>query len=183
VADKLSPNQWQRLKIKEGSKGPQVADFAALRVVAVRNLLPGPDVWLVLRRDVESRELKAYISNAPGDTTIEKFGRLSGMRWPIETCFEDGKQMLEMGDYEVRTFRGWHHHMTIVILAHLFLVKVKLKLKKSGSLDPAASSHPIERHTAEKRARGAKIDKAIKVHSEKESRRVPLTSQAPYCSP
>ena len=45
-----------------------VADFAALRVVAVRDALPGPDVWLVLRRHVETQELKTYLCNAPIDT-------------------------------------------------------------------------------------------------------------------
>jgi SRSO17 transposase len=49
------------------------------------------------------------------------------MRWPIETCFEDGKQYLGMGDYEVRSWRGWHHHMTLVILAHFFLVRLRLR--------------------------------------------------------
>ena len=107
-----------------------VADFAALRVVAVRDALPGPDVWLVLRRHVETQELKTYLCNAPIDTTLETHVRMSGMRWPIETCFEDGKQLLGMGDYEVRSWTGWHHHMTLVILAHFFVVRMSLRLKK-----------------------------------------------------
>ncbi len=52
IAQSLSADQWSRHTIKEGSKGPIVADFAALRVVAVRDGLPGPQVWLVLRQDV-----------------------------------------------------------------------------------------------------------------------------------
>lgn len=130
IAEQLQPSQWQRLKIKEGSKGPMVADFAVLRVVMVRELLPGPDGWLVLRRGAASAELKAYVSNAPEDVGIEEFARLSGMRWPIERCFEEGKQLLGMGEYEVRTWRGWHHHMTMVMLAHFFLVQVELRMKK-----------------------------------------------------
>ena len=43
------------------------------------------------------------------------------MRWRIETCFEEGKQYLGMGDYEVRSWRGWHHHRTLGLLAHFFL--------------------------------------------------------------
>jgi SRSO17 transposase len=125
-----SPDCWGRRTIKEGSKGPIVADFAALRVIAVRQGLPGPEVWLVLRRHVTTGELKTYLSNAPADTPLETLVRLSGMRWPIETCFEDGKQYLGMGDYEVRGWRGWHHHMTLCILAHGFLVRVCLRLKK-----------------------------------------------------
>lgn len=128
IAELLPAHEWSRHFIKEGSKGPMVADFAALRVVAVRDRMPGPKVWLVFRRNVSDGELKCYLSNAPQDTLLPKFARLSGMRWPIETCFEDGKQQLGMGDYQVRSWRGWHHHMTLCILAHFFLVRLKLRL-------------------------------------------------------
>jgi SRSO17 transposase len=130
IASSLSAGQWSRHTIKEGSKGPLVADFAALRVVAVRDALPGPDVWLILRRNVLTGELKTYLSNAPADTLLPTLVRLSGMRWPIETCFEEGKQYLGMGDFQVRSWRGWHHHMTLCILAHFFLVRIRLKWKK-----------------------------------------------------
>jgi SRSO17 transposase len=130
VAATLPAVAWARQTIKEGSQGPMVAEFAALRVIAVRDTLPGPDVWLVLRRHLETGELKAYLCNAPRDTALETQVRLSGMRWPIETCFEDSKQLLGMGDYEVRSWTGWHHHMTLVILAHFFVVRMSLRLKK-----------------------------------------------------
>lgn len=129
VAQTLPSTAWQRLKIKEGTKGPLVADFACLRVVAARNSLPGPDVWLIFRRNRTTGEIKYYLSNAPIDTSIETFAWLSGMRWPIETCFEESKQELGMGDYQVRSWTGWHHHMTLVILAHFFLVRLKLRLQ------------------------------------------------------
>jgi SRSO17 transposase len=67
-----------------------------LRVVAVRNDLPGPDVWLVLRRDPKTGELKTYLSNAHALTALSTFVWLSAMRWPVETCFEDGKQELAL---------------------------------------------------------------------------------------
>jgi SRSO17 transposase len=130
VAGTLPAEAWTRQTIKEGSQGPMVADFAAIRVVAVRDTLPGPEVWLVLRRHVETRELKTYLCHAPGDTALGQLVRMSGMRWPIETCFEDSKQLLGMGDYEVRSWTGWHHHMTLVILAHFFVVRMSLRLKK-----------------------------------------------------
>ncbi|MGH8058383.1 MAG: IS701 family transposase, partial [Candidatus Entotheonellia bacterium] len=88
VAAALPAEQWSRQTIKEGSKGPMVADFAALRVIAVRAGLPGPKVWLVLRHNVVTGELKTYLSNAPAAISLPTLVRLSGMRWPIETCFE-----------------------------------------------------------------------------------------------
>jgi SRSO17 transposase len=130
LAASLPADRWVRRTIKEGSKGPIVADMAALRVIAMREGLPGPEVWLVLRRNLGTGELKSYLSNAPADTALATLVRLSGMRWPIETCFEDGKQYVGMGDYEVRGWRGWQHHMTLCILAHFFLVRVCLGLKK-----------------------------------------------------
>ena len=130
VAAALPTAAWTRQTIKEGSQGPMVAEFAVMRAVAVRNALPGPDIWVVLRRHIETRELKIYLCNAPVATPVETQVRMSGMRWPMETCFEDSKQLLGMGDYEVRSWTGWHHHMTLVILAHFFIVRLRLRLKK-----------------------------------------------------
>jgi SRSO17 transposase len=135
LAASLPTDRWVSRTIKEGSKGPLVARFAALRVIAVREGLPGPEVWLVVRRNPLTGELKTSLSNAPGDLALATLVRLSGMRWPIETCCEDGKQSLGMGDDEVRGWRGWHHPMTLCILAHFFLVRACLRLKKSSRLD------------------------------------------------
>jgi SRSO17 transposase len=137
IAQSLPKQSWSRHTIKEGSKGPILADFAALRIVAVRDALPGPDVWLVLRRHLETDEVKYYLCNAPAETSLDELVRISGLRWPIETCFEEGKQHLGMGDYEVRSWTGWHHHMTLCILAHHLIVRVQLRLKKNTSVHPA----------------------------------------------
>jgi SRSO17 transposase len=102
----LPAEAWTRHTSKAGSQGPRVAECATLRAVAVRDALPGPDVWLVLRRHVETGELKTSLCHAPVDTAAETQVRMSGMRWPIETCFEDSKQLLGMGDYAVRSWDG-----------------------------------------------------------------------------
>jgi SRSO17 transposase len=148
VAAALPGEAWSRQTIKEGSQGPMVAEFAAIRVIAVRDALPGPDVWLVLRRHMETGELKTYLCNAPRDTALETQVRMSGMRWPIETCFEDSKQLLGMGDYEVRSWTGWHHHMTLVILAHFFVVRLRLRLKKSACGHVTSGGDGLDRRLA-----------------------------------
>ena len=84
VAGTLPAEAWTRQTIKEGSQGPMIAEFAAVRVVAVRDTLPGPEVWLVLRRHVATQELKSSLCHAPVDTALETLGHMSGMRWPIE---------------------------------------------------------------------------------------------------
>lgn len=124
----FTPKQWERHLIKEGSKGPIVADLAAIRVTNVRHKLPSDEVWLVCRRHLTTGEIHYFLSNAPSDTSLKTFARIAGLRWPIETCFEEGKQELGMGDYQLRSWTGWHHHMTLVILAHGFLMRVRHKL-------------------------------------------------------
>jgi SRSO17 transposase len=133
IAEQTLPTQGQRHLIKEGSKGPMAADFWAMRVVGVRDGLPGPEVWLVLRHQIDMGELKTYLCNAPPQTSLATLARLSGMRWPIETCFKESKQYLGMGDYEVRSGRGWHHHMALCLLAHFFLVRQQQRLKKTSA--------------------------------------------------
>lgn len=119
---------WVRCTIKEGSKGPLICDFAFLRVTEARHGLPGSAVWLILRRNVEDpSEIKFYLSNAPADTPVSEFVRLSGMRWPIETTFEEGKGEVGMDHYETRSWLGWHHHMVLTALAHHFLVWIRVR--------------------------------------------------------
>jgi SRSO17 transposase len=143
IANQLRPEQWTRHTIKEGSKGPLVADFSTLRVVCVRDELPGPQVWLIIRRSVSTGELKTYLSNAPSVLPVDTLVWASGMRWPIESCFEDGKQYVGLGDYEIRSWRGWHHHMTLCILAHFFLVRLAVRLKKVAVADYSPSPDAV----------------------------------------
>jgi len=129
----IPPQAWSRHTIKEGAKGPLRADFAAIRVIAARDGLPGSDLWLVCRRDPFTLETKYYLSNAPADTPLITLVWLTGMRWPIESCFEDSKQELGLGDYQLRGWLGWHHHMTLVILAHFFLIRVQRRIQPKVS--------------------------------------------------
>src|SRR2546426_4667786 len=80
VAAGLPAEAWARQTSKEGSQGPMVAEGATRRVIAGRGALPGPDVWLVLRRHVETGGLKTSLCTAPVDTAVETPVRMSGMR-------------------------------------------------------------------------------------------------------
>ena len=138
-AAQVPADRWQRYRILEGSKGPLVAEFVTVRVVLARDGLPGPAGWLVVRRTLPTGEeptvSKYYLSNAPADTPERALVRVSGLRWPIEACFTEGKSEVGLDHYEVRTWRGWHHHMTLVILAHFFLMRLVLRLnQREGGL-------------------------------------------------
>lgn len=132
----LPDDAWQRYRICEGSKGPLVADFAARRAVTTRHGLPGPEVWVLFRRALGEPgvepEVKMYLSNASAATPLAELVRVSGMRWPVESCFEEGKSELGLDHYEVRSWLGWHHHMTLVILAHHVLVRMQQRLNQRG---------------------------------------------------
>jgi len=131
LAAQLPRSAWRTYQVKAGEKGPIRARFAFVPAVAVREDLPGPDVWILFRRSLgEPQELKVFLSNAAADTPRRELVRVSGMRWPIETCFEEAKGCLGMAQYQTRSWRGWHHHMTLVILAHHFVVRLRLRYKK-----------------------------------------------------
>jgi SRSO17 transposase len=74
--------------------------------------------------------VKIFLSNAPATCGHEALVRVSGLRWPVETAIEEAKGELGMDHYETRTWRGWHHHMTQTFLAHHFLVRRRLNVKK-----------------------------------------------------
>ncbi len=180
VAAALPASAWSRQLIKEGSKGPITADFALARAVAVRDGLPGPDVWLVLRRDPETGAVKTYLTNAPAETPQAALVRLSGMRWPIERCFEEGKQHLGLGDYEVRSWRGWHHHLTLVILAHFFLMRLQCRWGEKGPRVDAAPGPPAgQRGPAPARGRSALGAGSAALLAAPQLRGLPRPSQAP----
>jgi hypothetical protein len=126
--ERLPAQAWTRHVIKEGSKGPLICDFAALRVTVVREGLPGACVWLVVRRNVEEpTEVKFYLSNAPATTPLTTLVRMSGVRWAIECSFAEGKGEVGLDHYETRSWLGWQHHMILVMLAHHFLVWMRVR--------------------------------------------------------
>jgi SRSO17 transposase len=149
IAARLPVRAWRRYTIKEGSKGPITADFACLRVTRVRRGRPGLAGWLVLRRSLDrAKEVKYFLSNAPASCPPATLVRVSGLRWPVEMAIEEAKGELGMDHYETRTWRGWHHHMTQTFLAHHFLVRLRLRLKKSPGLDPSPSPGAVSGRAA-----------------------------------
>ena len=137
LAAQLPKRAWRKYWVKDGEKGPIEARFAFVKAVAVRGKLPGPDVLVVFRRSLgDPPETKVFITNAHADIPRKQLVRISGMRWPIETCFEEAKGNLGMDGYQTRSWRGWHHHMTLVILAHHFVVRLKLKHKGGRRRSP-----------------------------------------------
>jgi len=130
---KIQKQAWVRAVIKEGSQGPLMCDFAFLRVTESRGGLPASELWLIIRRNLDDpTEIKFYFSNAPISTPLQEFVRISGMRWPIESIFEESKSEVGMDQYEMRSWIGWHHHMLLVCLAHHFLVRLRIQFQEQA---------------------------------------------------
>ena len=131
LAAELPASAWQALQVREGAVGPLVFEFAAVRVWAMRHRKPGPPVWLLIRRSLEGQpEVKYYVSNADGETPLSTLALVACTRCQVEEFFEDGKSYLGMAQYETRSWVGWHHHMALVGLAHLFVTLARKRLQK-----------------------------------------------------
>jgi SRSO17 transposase len=127
---------WRSRKVAEGEKGPIVAAFARLRVYVSSARTPASERWLLLRNEANGK-IKYALSNAPESTPFSELIRVSGARWPIERCFEEDKSELGFDHYEHRSWTAWHRHMRLVFLAQLFLLRLRLKYKKSPGTDLA----------------------------------------------
>lgn len=134
IAAALPASAWKRLRFREGTKGTQQAHFARVRIVAERDDLPGPDLWLVIERSCDQAPyIKYYVSNAAPQCALLEMAQAGHNRWPVEDCFLRGKQEVGLDDYEVRGWRGWHHHMTLTMLALWFLVLQKRRLGEKNA--------------------------------------------------
>jgi SRSO17 transposase len=164
IAADLPPSAWQVLRLRAGVKGPLAYAFARLRVWAVRHREPGPACWLVLRRPLQAdAEVKYYLSNAAADESLETMALVTGTRYRVEEFFEEGKGYLGMAQYEARAWSSWHHHMSLVALAHLFVTLTRLRLKKNSRLEsgygPAVADQRVA--PAEVDGRGRHRDRAV----------------------
>jgi SRSO17 transposase len=135
---------WRR-----GSKGLQRSRFLCLRVrpagitprrqAAARAEGVGwelPVCWLLVEWPADKAEpVKYWLSNLPETTPLVELVRLGKLRWRIEQDYRELKGALGLDHFEGRSFGGWHHHVTLVSVAHGFLT-----LERLGRPKPVASA-------------------------------------------
>jgi len=85
----------------------------------VENKLPGKELWLIIRKEVGQGTVKYQLSNAAHDSDILKLAKTSCSRYWIERAIEDAKGVASLEDYEARSWRSWHHHIAMSLLAML----------------------------------------------------------------
>ncbi len=140
VAAGLPETAWQRLSAGDGAKGPRVYDWAW-----GESALLAPEGWvngLLVRRSLsDPTDLAYYLVFAPVRTTLAELVRVAGARWVIEQCFEEAKGETGLDHYEVRSWRSWHRHMTLSLLAHTFLGWLRQRVAAAEDRDAAGEKN------------------------------------------
>lgn len=130
LAAGLAAGEWRRLPAGEGSKGPRLYDWARLRLFRLQS--PPWDHWLLIRRSIsDPTDMAFYVTFGPHTTELQELAAVAGLRWTIEECFQSAKGETGLDHCEVRSWRGWHRHMTLSMLALAFLAGLRARLKEA----------------------------------------------------
>ncbi len=146
--DKLAENwcdsRWKPYSAGNGSKGERLYDWAWQEVIESDAKLPSRQCVLLIRRSRdESREKAYFLCHTNEGWTPELLIGRAGARWPIEQCFEEAKGECGLDEYEVRSWVGWHRHVTLSMMAHGFLSFERAKQRAEAekkSVSPAENS-------------------------------------------
>lgn len=143
----LPESAWQRVSAGNGAKGPRLYDWAC---VPYNGAAPGFRCALLVRRAIaNSAELTFYLTQAPEGTALSELVRVAGSRWNIESCFEQAKGEVGLDQYEVRSWTGWHRHVTFAMFALAYLAAVR-----KGAIGGCRPAKPRRQPAAAYRARG-----------------------------
>jgi SRSO17 transposase len=137
-AARQPPARWQRIEVRAGEKGPLVVEVLD---VLVQTRDKSRERLLVIRT-VESTPKTHYcLSNAAADVAVADLVDVHDDRHRIEEMFELGNGEVGLDHYEVRSWVGWHHHITLSLLALWFLVLERQRIgeKNTGHHGPASA--------------------------------------------
>jgi SRSO17 transposase len=136
---------WKTVRWWPGPQGWLTSRCLARRVQPSHGFVDGqpphPEVWLLVEWPATEKEPTQYwLCDLPPTTPLRRLVRLAKCRWPIEQDCLQLKDELGLAHYEGRGWVGWHHHVTLVMLAHAFLTLMTLRRKKHCWVDPAADA-------------------------------------------
>ena len=151
----LDKRDWTKVDVRDGSKGPLVVEVIQRRVVARTDKRQEghPEVLVIIRyKDRDDRRVLQtdyYLSNASPDTENTEFARVAKAEHRIEECIQRSKSEAGLADYEVRNWKGWHHHQTLSLIATWFLVVEARRGKKMDARDHRSTNpRRHQRHPA-----------------------------------
>lgn len=139
----LPESAWEKVEVRDGEKGPLVGQVALTLVQArTEGRVSEMAEWLVVFRERQgdgSWKHDYLLSNAPLTTEVSEFARVFKAQHRIEECLRRAKGEAGLGDYQVRTWSGWHHHQTLALLATWFLTQETRRGKNADAgVDGAA---------------------------------------------
>jgi SRSO17 transposase len=136
---------WKTIRWRHGTQGWLTSRFLALRVQPSHGFVQGEPphkaVWLLAEWPAaEKAPTKYWLGDLPPSTPLRRLVRVAKCRWAIEQDYQQLKDELGLDHYEGRGWVGWHHHVTLVMLAHAFLTLETLRRKKNCWVDPATDA-------------------------------------------
>jgi SRSO17 transposase len=134
------PSAAKTVAWREGTRGKLRSRFVALRIrpagVKLRRAVAGGELavrWLLAEWPGGQPEpVKYWLASLPEDTPLVELVRLAKLRWRIEHDYRELKDGLGLDHFEGRSFSGWHHHVTLVSVAHAFLTLQRLDPKPAA---------------------------------------------------
>ena len=133
VAAAVPASDWRRLSCGAGAQGPRIYDWA---YTPVRPALREDAAWVhavLLRRHPERPDEVAFdLVHCPVETPLQEVVRAAGARWTIDDAFKLAKGQVGLDQYEVRSWRGWHRHVTLALLALAVLTVGARRAGKGG---------------------------------------------------
>jgi SRSO17 transposase len=128
---------FRKVTWREGTKGKMKGRFAAWRVRPAHKLSAGKEpldaCWLLIEWPEDSEHpAKFFFSNMPPTTSLKRLVTTAKSRWWIEHSYRELKDELGLDHFEGRSWRGWHHHVVLVLLAYAFLQDVRRRRLKKG---------------------------------------------------
>jgi SRSO17 transposase len=139
----LLASAWTTLEVRDGERGPVVVQSTKMRVLAkTEQRRTGAEETLVVFREQQADRTWKHdylLSNAALETPLAEFARVFKAEHRIEECLQRAKSEAGLGDYEVRTWEGWHHHQILSLIATWFLTQEARRGEKMGSSDYGAT--------------------------------------------
>jgi SRSO17 transposase len=137
-------SRWERVTVRDGEKGPLIVDAMTARVRARQEGRVGPEERLVVIRPVGEPRVDYALTNAGPEVPLAEVVRAQRQRHRIEEIFGAGNGEVGLDHYEVRSWVGWHHHMTLSLVALWFLCLERRHVggKNSGDDGAADTKHP-----------------------------------------
>lgn len=135
IREQLDENNWTRISTGNGTKGEKIFEWQSIAVNCADN---SHRKYLIFRRSLsDKQEIRGFIAYGTCETRIEEFVKTAGIRWTIEMNFAEMKGETGLDQYEVRSYDGWHKHITLSCIAHAFLTVLREQFQKIPAMSIA----------------------------------------------